>query len=45
MSHECTEMDDEIHSVVNHPYDKIVPKTVTQDAGKHPELSILFKIE
>ena len=38
-------MDDEIHSAMNHPYDEIVPKTVAQDAGEHPDLSILFKIE
>ena len=45
MNCECIEMDDNIHPAVNHPYDEIIPKTATQEVGKHPELSILFKIE
>ena len=45
MSCECIKMDDDFHSTVNHSYDGFVPELVTQDAGEHPELSILFKIK
>ena len=38
-------MDDKIHSAINQSYDEIVPERVTEDAGRHPELSTLFKIE
>ena len=38
-------MDDKIHSAVNHSYDKIITKTVTQDANRHTKLSILSTIE
>ena len=38
-------MDDDFHSTVNCLFDEFVPEWVVQDAGKHPELSTLFKTE
>ena len=42
---ECIEMDDNIQSAINQASDKFASETVAQDAGKHPELSILFKFK
>ena len=38
-------MDDNFHSTINNPSDGFVPKTVAQDSGECPELSILFKVK
>ena len=38
-------MDYDFNSAINCPHDEFIPKTVVQDVGEHPELSILFKVK